>query len=131
MRIIKEASTNNENRKTVMQFCPVNYTLDRIGGRWKPLIMWTLRNGTRRYNELKKGIPSITEKMLIQHLKQLETDGLVTRKVVEVMPPHVIYDLSSTGKELIPALDAMAVWGLRNGARRKTKKKAAARSAAR
>lgn len=122
MRIIKEASTSNENRKKVIEFCPVNFTLDRIGGRWKPLIMWNLRNGSKRYSELKKGIPSITEKMLIQHLKQLETDGLVTRKVVEVMPPHVNYELSKTGKELVPALDAMAKWGLKNGAVRRVKK---------
>ena len=115
MRAIKETSTNNENRKIIMNFCPVNYTLDRIGGRWKPLILWNLRNGSRRYNELKKGIPSITEKMLIQHLKQLEGDGLVLRKVVEIMPPHVEYDLTEAGKELIPALDAMAFWGLKNG----------------
>jgi DNA-binding HxlR family transcriptional regulator len=122
MRIIKEASTNNANRKTVMEFCPVNFTLDRIGGRWKPLIIWTLRNGSRRYNELKKGIPSITEKMLIQHLKQLETDGLITRKVVEVMPPHVIYELSRTGKELVPALDAMAKWGLKNSRKKEARR---------
>jgi DNA-binding HxlR family transcriptional regulator len=115
MRAIKETSTNNENRKIITNFCPVNYTLDRIGGRWKPLILWNLRNGSRRYNELKKGIPSITEKMLIQHLKQLEGDGLVARKVVEIMPPHVEYDLTEAGKELIPALDAMAFWGLKNG----------------
>ena len=119
MRTIKEASTNNENRKTIMEFCPVNFTLDRISGRWKPLILWNLRNGSRRYNELKKGIPPITEKMLIQHLKQLETDGLVTRKVIEVMPPHVTYQLSAAGKGLIPALDAMATWGLKNGRTRR------------
>lgn len=124
MRIIKESSTSNENRKAVMEFCPVNFTIDRIGGRWKPLILWNLRNGSRRYSELKKGIPSITEKMLIQHLKQLETDGLVTRKVVEVMPPHVIYDLSKMGKELITALDAMAKWGMRNGPVRVARKRA-------
>lgn len=115
MRAIKETSTNNENRKIVMDFCPVNFTLDRIGGRWKPLILWNLRNGSRRYNELKKSIPPITEKMLIQHLKQLESDGLVVRKVVEIMPPHVIYDLTESGKELIPALDAIALWGRKNG----------------
>ena len=112
--MIKESSTNNENRKIITDFCPVYFTLDRIGGRWKPLIMWSLRNGNRRYSELKKDIPSITEKMLIQHLRQLESDGLVSRKVVEIMPPHVTYELTTPGKELIPALDAMAVWGLKN-----------------
>jgi DNA-binding HxlR family transcriptional regulator len=115
MRTIKETSTNNANKKAIMDFCPVYFTLDRIGGRWKPLIMWNLRNGKKRYSELKKDIPPITEKMLIQHLKQLEADGLVTREVVEVMPPHVEYTLTESGAELIPALDAMANWGLKNG----------------
>jgi DNA-binding HxlR family transcriptional regulator len=115
MRTIKETSTNNENKKVIMDFCPVYYTLDRIGGRWKPLIIWTLRNGPKRYNELKKGIPAITEKMLIQHLKQLEEDGLVLREVIMIMPPHVEYDLTDSGKALIPALDAMAAWGMKNG----------------
>jgi len=115
MKKIKESSTNNENKKTIMEFCPVNFTLDKISGRWKPLIMWKLRHGKRRYSELKKSIPSITEKMLIQHLKQLEMDELVIRKVIEVMPPHVEYTLSKSGKEIIPALDAMAMWGLKNG----------------
>ncbi|MNJ90975.1 putative HTH-type transcriptional regulator YybR [compost metagenome] len=115
MRPIKETSSNNENKKTITEFCPVSFTLDKISGRWKPLIVWNLRNGKRRYSELKKAIPSITEKMLIQHLKQLETDQLVIREMVAVMPPHVEYRLSDSGKELIPALDAMAVWGLNNG----------------
>jgi len=115
MRTIKETSTNNANKKTIFEFCPVNYTLDKISGRWKPLIMWNLRNGRKRYSELKKCIPSITEKMLIQHLKQLEADALVIREVVMVMPPHVEYSLSDSGREIIPALDAMAVWGLKNG----------------
>lgn len=115
MRKIKEASTNNENKKIIMEFCPVSFTLDKISGRWKPLIMWNLRNGKKRYSELKKAIPSITEKMLIQHLKQLENDALVIREVVMVMPPHVEYSLSASGSEIIPALDAMASWGLKNG----------------
>ena len=114
MRIIKETSTNNENKKANMEFCPVYFALDRIGGRWKPLIIWNLRSGHKRYSELKKLIPGITEKMLIQHLKQLEADGLVTREVVNIMPPHVEYELSECGKEIIPALDAMALWGLKN-----------------
>jgi len=115
MRTIKETSTNNANKQIIMDFCPVYFTLDRIGGRWKPLILWHLRKRKKRYNELKKDIPSITEKMLIQHIKQLEADGLVTREVVAVMPPHVEYGLTDSGMELIPALDAMAAWGLKNG----------------
>ena len=114
MRIIKETSTNNENRKAIGAVCPVSFALDKVGGRWKPLILWNLKNGRLRYSELKKAIPPITEKMLIQHLKQLESDKLVTRKVVEVMPPHVEYDLTQAGAELLPALTALADWGVKN-----------------
>lgn len=114
MKSIKEASTNNENRKTISAVCPVSFTLEKVGGRWKPLILWNLRNGNLRYSELRKAIPPITEKMLIQHLKQLESDNLVLRTVIEVMPPHVEYRLSDSAAELLPALTALADWGVRN-----------------
>lgn len=121
MRLIKQSSTSNENRQLVMAACPVNFTMDKIGGKWKPLILWNLRDGRKRYSDLKKGIPAITEKMLIQHLKQMENDGLVIRKVIEVMPPHVEYDLSKPGKELLPALNALAAWGVKNSKQYLTK----------
>lgn len=114
--MIKEASTNNENRKTISAVCPVSFALEKVGGRWKPLILWHLKDGKLRYSELKKSIPPITEKMLIQHLKQLESDQLVLRKVIEVMPPHVEYSLTDSGAELLPALNALANWGVKNGA---------------
>jgi DNA-binding HxlR family transcriptional regulator len=114
LRKVKEASTNNQNRKEIIGHCPIYYTLDKIGGRWKPLILWYLRGCEKRYNELKKDIPTITEKMLIQHLKQLEADKLIIRKVVAVMPPHVEYKLTKSGKEIIPTLNAMATWGIKN-----------------
>lgn len=114
MKIIKETSTNNENRKAISAVCPVSFALDKVGGRWKPLILWNLRNHKLRYSELKKAITPITEKMLIQHLKQLESDNLVLRTVVEVMPPHVEYSLTDSGSELLPALTALADWGVRN-----------------
>jgi DNA-binding HxlR family transcriptional regulator len=112
--MIKEASTNNENRKAITMACPVSFVLEKIGGRWKPLILWNLRDGKLRYSELKKAIPPITEKMLIQHLKQLEMDRLVERKVLEIMPPHVEYSLTAAGAELLPALNVLADWGIRN-----------------
>lgn len=114
MKIIKEASTNNENRKTISAVCPVSFALEKVGGRWKPLILWNLRNGNLRYSELRKAIPPITEKMLIQHLKQLESDNLVLRNVIEVMPPHVEYTLTASATELLPALTALADWGVKN-----------------
>jgi DNA-binding HxlR family transcriptional regulator len=111
---IKESSTNNRNKKEALSGCPVYYTLEKIGGRWKALIMYNLVNGKKRYGELKKLLPYITEKMLIQQLKDLEADGLVIRKVYPVIPPHVEYSLSKTGKELNDVLNSMARWGLKN-----------------
>jgi len=114
MTKIKESSTNQDNRKNALTQCPVTYTLDKIGGRWKPIIIYNLMSGTKRYSELKKLIPAITEKMLIQHLKQLEADNLVHRKALPVIPPFVEYTLTDSGKELRSVLDAMVGWALKN-----------------
>lgn len=109
----KTSSTNYSNELS-MNKCPVSFTLSLIGGRWKPLILWQLTSGTKRYNELRKGLPAISEKMLIQKLKELEVDGLVLRKSKPVVPPHVVYDLSERGKTLHPILQSLANWGLEN-----------------
>ncbi len=114
MTKIKQTSTNQDNRKNALTKCPVTYTIDKIGGRWKPIIIFNLLGGTRRYSELKKLIPAITEKMLIQHLKQLEADNLVHRKALPVIPPFVEYSLTDSGKELKPVLDAMVSWAMKN-----------------
>ena len=114
MTKIKEASTNQDNRKNALTQCPVTYTLEKIGGRWKPIIIFNLMSGTKRYSELKKLIPAITEKMLIQHLKQLEADNLVQRKAKPVIPPFVEYSLTDSGKELRQVLEAMVGWALKN-----------------
>ena len=117
MSKIKESSTNNMNKQGILVQCPVTFTLGKIGGRWKPLILYNLTSGKKRYNELKKGIPDITEKMLIQHLKELEKDQLVLRESLPVVPPHVKYSLTKQGKEMGPILEAMAKWGLKNSKR--------------
>lgn len=114
MTKIKETSTNQDNRKNALIKCPVTYTIDKIGGRWKPIIIFNLLSGTKRYSELKKLIPAITEKMLIQNLKQLEADNLVHRNALPVIPPFVEYSLTDSGKELHPVLDAMVGWALNN-----------------
>lgn len=113
MKVIKENSTNQLNKKSLITNCPVTYTLERIGGRWKVLILYHL-SSTKRYNELRKLIPHISEKMLIQQLKELEKDDLVLRKAMPVVPPHVEYSLTKTGKELRPVMNAMAAWGIKN-----------------
>ena len=95
--------------------CPVNYVMEKIGGYWKPIIIYQLMSGPKRYSELKRAIPNITEKVLIQHLKQLVADDLVTRKAEQVIPPSVTYSLSQAGTELSDMMEAMVAWGLRHG----------------
>jgi len=91
--------------------CPVDRTMRVLSGRWKPLILYHLRLGPRRFNELRRLIPTITQRMLTQHLRELEADGVIHRHVFEVVPPHVEYSLTDLGRSLMPILDAMADWG--------------------
>lgn len=111
MNKIKASSTNQAN-KTELAKCPVTHTLHVIGGRWKPILLWELTKGPLRYGELKKALPAITEKVLIEKLKELEADGLLIRKALPVVPPHVTYELTEQGKSLQPVLSAMANWGI-------------------
>lgn len=114
MTAIKKTSTIQENKHKSVQQCPVTYAMEKIGGYWKPIIIYHLSEGSKRYSELRRAIPTITEKMLIQHLKQLEADNLVLREAKPVVPPFVTYTLSNTGKGLLPVLDAMANWALKD-----------------
>lgn len=83
-----------------------------IGGKWKTVVLWYLKNETLRFTELKKRIPDITEKMLSIQLRALEADGLIVRKVHGTKPPvKVEYTLTEFGRTLIPALNAIAKWG--------------------
>ena len=112
MTQVKESSTIQENKKLAHEECPVTYVMEKIGGYWKPIILFHLLSDSKRYSELRKAIPGITEKVLIQHLKQLENDNLVVRTALPVVPPHVTYSLTKTGKALGPVLYAMAVWAV-------------------
>jgi DNA-binding HxlR family transcriptional regulator len=92
--------------------CALDITMDFIGGKWKTVVLWYLKNGKLRYSELKKRIPDITEKMLSIQLRALEADGLIIRQVHGTKPPvKVEYSLTEFGKTLIPALNAIAKWG--------------------
>ena len=112
MTKIKESSTYNANREIVLQTCPVTYVMNKIGGHWKPIILYHLLSGSKRYSEIKREMPHITEKMLIQHLKQLENDRLLVREAKPVVPPHVIYTLTDSGRALEPVINEMAKWAL-------------------
>ncbi len=110
MAAIKQTSTIQQNKKTALEMCPVTFTMEKIGGYWKPIIIYHLSQEHKRYSELKKAIPAVTEKVLIQHLKQLEADGLVIREAKPVVPPFVTYRLSDAGRKLLPVIQAMAHW---------------------
>ena len=91
--------------------CPVEVTLDLIGGKYKAFILWHLIDTTLRYSELHRKMPNATDKMLAQQLKELEKDGLITRTVYPVVPPKTEYNLTELGKSFIPILNAMCDWG--------------------
>ena len=91
--------------------CPVEATLDLIGGKYKALILWHLSDGILRFSELRSRIPKATPKMLTQQLRELEAQELVHREVYPVIPPKVEYSLTATGKSLLPILVAMRDWG--------------------
>ncbi len=94
--------------------CPVDAGLALMAGKWKPCLLWKLyRYQTMRFGQFKRMLPGITDKMLTQQLRELEADGLITRRVYPVVPPKVEYMLSAFGKTLEPVIAAIATWGKR------------------
>lgn len=91
--------------------CAMDVTMDFIGGKWKTVVLWYLKNKTLRFGELRRQIPDITEKMLSIQLKSLEEAGIIRRKEFQEVPLRVEYSLTDFGKTLIPVLDAVAKWG--------------------
>lgn len=91
--------------------CPVETTLELVGGKYKTLILWHLADGTLRFNQLQKIITSATPKMLTQQLRELERDGLINRTVYPVVPPKVEYSLTELGKSFIPIMQSIRIWG--------------------
>ena len=91
--------------------CPVELTLDVVGGRWRTILLAHLKQGVHRYGELRRRVPGITEKMLSQRLRELEAEGLVVRRDRGGAAPHVEYELTDDGRSLTPVLQAMWDWG--------------------
>ena len=91
--------------------CGLEAALDVLGGKWKPLILWHLRSGLRRFGELKRLVGGISEKVLIQQLRELEADGIVDRKPYPVIPPRVEYSLTPFGISLTEAMAPLCLWG--------------------
>ena len=91
--------------------CALDVTMEMVGGKWKTIVLWYLRKDRKRFSELRRSIPGITEKMLSMQLRQLEKDGFVSRKVHAEVPPRVEYSLTPHGRTLLPLLEEIAKWG--------------------
>lgn len=91
--------------------CPVGAAIDEIGGKWKPLILWALKDGKLRFSEINRTLTTITQRMLTKQLRELEKDNLVNRKVYAEVPPKVEYSLTEKGKSVIPILESLCKWG--------------------
>jgi DNA-binding HxlR family transcriptional regulator len=100
------------DRKNSKQYqCPVEATLEVIGGKWKPIILWQLKAEKMRFSGLQQSMQGISPKMLTKQLRELEEDGLVLREVHPEIPPKVEYSLTDFGKTVLPVLDALCHWG--------------------
>lgn len=107
----KPSSTNARNRAALDDFCGLTYVLNLVGGRWKMIIIYKLSKGERRYSELKRALPHITDRMLALHLRELEGDGLVARTVFAEVPPRVEYHLTASGHDLAASFNGLEAWG--------------------
>ncbi|MGH9899932.1 MAG: winged helix-turn-helix transcriptional regulator [Pyrinomonadaceae bacterium] len=97
--------------------CGLGPALDVIGGKWKVLILWVIHTQTRRFGELKRLVPGISEKMLIQQLREMEADGIIHREVFHEVPPKVEYSVTRLGASLDDALIPLAEWGKKHAKR--------------
>ena len=102
MRKSKDFNPNN---------CPVTYCLNRIGGKWKPVILHLIRKGANRFSVLQRAIPDISKQMLVNQLREMEEDNILQRSVFAEIPPRVEYSLTALGLSLLPVIDIMEQWG--------------------
>jgi len=103
--------------------CPLTECMAFLGGAWTPNILWYLRDGPRRFNELRRDIDGVSGKVLSQRLQRLQSDGIVTRTVMPTSPPTVDYELTDFGREILPAVDAIVDVGHRIKARRRRERR--------
>lgn len=94
--------------------CPVTHTLNKIGGKWKPVILYLVTNGCNRFSGLQRAIPAISKQMLVNQLRELETDAVVERHVFAQVPPKVEYQLTPYGASLLPIIGALREWGMQD-----------------
>ena len=109
-----EERYRSEERGSLNDDCPIEATLDIVGGKWKVLILFYLMRGTVRFGEFQRLIPKITQRMLTLQLRELEEDGVIHREVYRQVPPKVEYSLTEFGRSLEPILLLMRDWGVAN-----------------
>jgi DNA-binding HxlR family transcriptional regulator len=97
--------------------CPVTHCLSLIGGKWKPIILFCISGGLNRFGAMQRAIPSVTKQMLTQQLRELETDGMIHRRIFAEVPPRVEYSLTDRGHSILPVIRAMRDWGVIDQAR--------------
>ena len=102
---------NSEEVRNVIENCPVNYAMNKIGGKWKPLILHRIKVGVNRFGILQKAIPNISKQMLTSQLRELEKDGLIDREIFAEIPPRVEYSISDNGQTIFPMLEFIEKWG--------------------
>ncbi len=91
--------------------CPVTFCLKKIGGKWKPIIIYLIRQGINRFGVMQRAIEGISKQMLTKQLRELEADGILARTIYAEIPPRVEYSITPYGETLIPIVDAMSEWG--------------------
>lgn len=94
--------------------CPVSGTINAVSGKWKVLAIWHLGFSSRRFAQLRNLLPDVSEKVLTSQLRQLESDGIISRKVKQASPPQVTYSLTRAGEELIEPMSALCAWGTKH-----------------
>lgn len=96
------------------EVCPIGGSINIFGGKWKPEIIYFLNISPRRFNELRKLIPGVTQRMLTQQLRELERDGIINRKQYLQIPPKVVYSMSELGLSIIPIFKRLEEWNTNN-----------------
>lgn len=97
--------------KKQIENCPINYAMNKIGGKWKPIILHRIKVGVNRFGILQRAIPIISKQMLTSQLRELEEDGFIERKIFAEIPPRVEYSITKSGETIFPLLDAIQKWG--------------------
>lgn len=107
----EELLKNPEKARLMYENCPINFALNKIGGKWKPIIIHRIKVGVNRFGALQRAIPIISKQMLTSQLRELEQDGIIERKIYAEIPPRVEYFISKNGESVFSVLESLENWG--------------------